>query len=154
MALGNPLIAVEFEGVSLRFGAAQSPSEIADSVVGVLDKLGVARACVVGHSFGERVVHSGREDRKCMKSQQAHALRWTCRADAARTHARCVCRLRLCFATAAAGTFIAACLARRYPQRVHHICLMDAVCFGMFMPNLLKNFVYRLPELRGWTLRE
>ncbi len=34
-------------------------------------------------------------------------------------------------------------LMQRFPERVHSACLVDPVCFGVFMPNLLGNFVYR-----------
>jgi pimeloyl-ACP methyl ester carboxylesterase len=72
--------------------------EVAETVIGILDKLGVKEACVVGHSY---------------------------------------------------GTFIAGVLARQYRKRVHTLCLIDPVCFGMFMPHLLYNFLYRVPKWRG-----
>lgn len=53
-----------------------------------------------------------------------------------------------------AGTFIAGLLARRYRKRVHALCLIDPVCFGMFMPHLLYNFLYRVPSWRGWGLHK
>jgi hypothetical protein len=57
---------------------------------------------------------------------------------------RCVC----------AGTFIAGMLARHHRKRVHTLCLIDPVCFGMFMPHLLHNFLYRVPTKRGHKLSE
>jgi pimeloyl-ACP methyl ester carboxylesterase len=77
--------------------------EVAETVVGILDKQGVKEACVVGHSY---------------------------------------------------GTFIAGALARNHRKRVHTLCLIDPVCFGMFMPHLLYNFLYRKPQLKGWSLHE
>jgi pimeloyl-ACP methyl ester carboxylesterase len=43
------------------------------------------------------------------------------------------------------GTFIAGSIARHHRKRVHNVCLIDPVCFGMFMPHLLYNFLYRKP---------
>lgn len=48
-----------------------------------------------------------------------------------------------------AGTFIAGRLARLHRKRVHSLCLIDPVCFGMFMPQLLSNFLYNAPEWKG-----
>lgn len=56
VGLGHPVIAVEFRGVSMRLGKVFTADEVADTVVGILDKLGVKEACVVGHSYGERGV--------------------------------------------------------------------------------------------------
>lgn len=53
-----------------------------------------------------------------------------------------------------AGTFIAGMLARNYRKRVHTLCLIDPVCFGMFMPHLLHNFLYRVPSKKGNKLSE
>ncbi|WIA08349.1 hypothetical protein OEZ85_007789 [Tetradesmus obliquus] len=99
MGLGHPVITVEFRGVAMRLGKVYTADEVADSVAGILDKLNVKEACVVGHSY---------------------------------------------------GTFIAGMLARHHRKRVHTLCLMDPVCFGMFMPHLLFNFLYRTPVWRGW----
>eukprot|EP00878_Enallax_costatus_P011622 GHUV01012131.1.p1 GENE.GHUV01012131.1~~GHUV01012131.1.p1 ORF type:complete len:755 (+),score=214.24 GHUV01012131.1:258-2522(+) len=101
MGLGHPVILVEFRGVSMRLGKVFTADEVAETVVGILDKLGVKEACVVGHSY---------------------------------------------------GTFIAGMLARNFRKRVHTLCLIDPVCFGMFMPHLLHNFLYRVPVLKGYTL--
>lgn len=49
-----------------------------------------------------------------------------------------------------AGTFIAGMLARHHRKRVHTLCVIDPVCFGMFMPHLLYNFLYRVPIFKGW----
>ena len=59
-----------------------------------------------------------------------------------------------CLTTAAitqcyAGTFVAGRLARLHRKRVHNLCLIDPVCFGMFMPHLLSNFLYTAPKWRG-----
>lgn len=56
--------------------------------------------------------------------------------------------------TLPAGTFIAGLLARHHRKRVHTLCLIDPVCFGMFMPHLLYNFLYRVPIHRGWKPHE
>lgn len=45
-------------------------------------------------------------------------------------------------------------LARHYRKRVHTLCLIDPVCFGMFMPHLLYNFLYRVPNQKGRKLTE
>jgi hypothetical protein len=34
-------------------------------------------------------------------------------------------------------------------KRVHSLCLIDPVCFGMFMPQLLSNFLYNKPQWKG-----
>lgn len=48
-----------------------------------------------------------------------------------------------------AGTFIAGRLARLHSDRVRSLCLIDPVCFGMFMPQLLSNFLYSVPPWKG-----
>jgi hypothetical protein len=53
-----------------------------------------------------------------------------------------------------AGTFIAGMLARHHRKRVHTLCVIDPVCFGMFMPHLLYNFLYRVPTFKGWRPTE
>jgi pimeloyl-ACP methyl ester carboxylesterase len=57
----------------------------------------------------------------------------------------CNCQLHV----AAAGTFVAGRLARLHRKRVHSLCLIDPVCFGMFMPQLLSNFLYNAPQWKG-----
>eukprot|EP00882_Tetradesmus_deserticola_P017735 GHRQ01019014.1.p1 GENE.GHRQ01019014.1~~GHRQ01019014.1.p1 ORF type:complete len:122 (-),score=14.02 GHRQ01019014.1:643-1008(-) len=52
MGLGHPVISVEFRGVAMRLGKVYTADEVADSVAGILDKLNVKEACVVGHSYG------------------------------------------------------------------------------------------------------
>jgi hypothetical protein len=32
---------------------------------------------------------------------------------------------------------------------VRSLCLIDPVCFGMFMPQLLNNFLYTAPKWKG-----
>jgi pimeloyl-ACP methyl ester carboxylesterase len=44
------------------------------------------------------------------------------------------------------GTFVASRLAQTHQQRLASLCLIDPVCFGMFMPHLLYNFIYRRPR--------
>jgi pimeloyl-ACP methyl ester carboxylesterase len=41
------------------------------------------------------------------------------------------------------GTLVASRLVKRFPARLHSLCLVDPVCFGMYMPHLLHNFFYR-----------
>jgi pimeloyl-ACP methyl ester carboxylesterase len=53
MALGHPVIVVQCPGVSMRLGPVLPVDAVVDQVVGVLDKLGVEQACVIGHSYGE-----------------------------------------------------------------------------------------------------
>jgi pimeloyl-ACP methyl ester carboxylesterase len=62
------------------------------------------------------------------------------------------------------GTAVASRLLQAAPQRVHSLALLDPVCFGMFMPNMLRNFLYKSPsrsnlvagggggqgDVRGW----
>ncbi|KAI8469722.1 MAG: Alpha/Beta hydrolase protein [Monoraphidium minutum] len=43
------------------------------------------------------------------------------------------------------GTAVASRLLQARPRRVAHLCMVDPVCFHMFMPNLLRNFLYRPP---------
>ncbi|EFJ48493.1 hypothetical protein VOLCADRAFT_90773 [Volvox carteri f. nagariensis] len=44
------------------------------------------------------------------------------------------------------GTFVASRLAQLYAHRMQSMALLDPVCFGMFMPHLLANFIYREPR--------
>lgn len=48
------------------------------------------------------------------------------------------------------GTFIASLLLKRHPHRVSSVVLVDPVCFGMFLPNLLHSFFYKPLTLTGW----
>jgi pimeloyl-ACP methyl ester carboxylesterase len=54
MALGHPLIVTQCTGVAMRLGPVLAADEVVEQVIGVLDKLGVEQACVIGHSYGER----------------------------------------------------------------------------------------------------
>ncbi|KXZ45736.1 hypothetical protein GPECTOR_51g722 [Gonium pectorale] len=50
------------------------------------------------------------------------------------------------------GTFVASRLAQVHPDRLQSLVLMDPVCFGMFLPHLLANFIYRKPRTSDlWT---
>uniref|UniRef100_A0A383VKF9 AB hydrolase-1 domain-containing protein n=1 Tax=Tetradesmus obliquus TaxID=3088 RepID=A0A383VKF9_TETOB len=40
------------------------------------------------------------------------------------------------------GTMVAARMVLKYESLVHSLCLMDPVCFAMFMPHLIRNFMY------------
>eukprot|EP00198_Chlamydomonas_reinhardtii_P010637 XP_001699974.1 predicted protein [Chlamydomonas reinhardtii] len=44
------------------------------------------------------------------------------------------------------GTFVASRLAQLRPDTLQSLALLDPVCFGMFMPHLLANFIYRQPR--------
>lgn len=62
------------------------------------------------------------------------------------------CLLEMCrpmSSLCCAGTFIAGRLARLHSDRVRSLCLIDPVCFGMFMPQLLCNFLYSVPPWKG-----
>ena len=54
---------------------------------------------------------------------------------------------RACVVAHSYGTLIASRLAQRHRDRVASLVLIDPVCFGMFMPHLLRNFVYRTPQI-------
>ncbi|PNH03592.1 hypothetical protein TSOC_010335 [Tetrabaena socialis] len=41
------------------------------------------------------------------------------------------------------GTAVAAVLLRRHPAAVQHVTMLDPVCFQMYAPRLLRNFIYR-----------
>lgn len=60
----------------------------------------------------------------------------------------------LCLSSCVAGTFVASYLAKHHPARVHGCVLVDPVCLGMFMPNLIHNFLYNKPKLRSWSVKE
>lgn len=53
MALGHPVIVVQCPGVSMRLGPVLPADAVVEQVVGVLDKLNVDQACVIGHSYGK-----------------------------------------------------------------------------------------------------
>jgi pimeloyl-ACP methyl ester carboxylesterase len=50
---------------------------------------------------------------------------------------------RVCVVGHSYGTLVASRLVKRFPARLHALCLIDPVCFGMYMPHLLHNFFYR-----------
>ncbi|KAG2491967.1 hypothetical protein HYH03_009698 [Edaphochlamys debaryana] len=41
------------------------------------------------------------------------------------------------------GTAVAAVLMRRHPGLVSHVTMLDPICFQMWAPRLLRNFIYR-----------
>jgi hypothetical protein len=53
MALGHPLIVVECGAVAMRLGSVSTADDVVGTVVGIMDKLHVEEACVIGHSYGE-----------------------------------------------------------------------------------------------------
>ncbi|KAI8474759.1 MAG: hypothetical protein J3K34DRAFT_517850 [Monoraphidium minutum] len=57
---------------------------------------------------------------------------------------------RACIVGHSYGTFVGSRLVQQHRDRVHTLCLIDPVCFGMFMPHLLHNFIYRRPRLNVW----
>jgi pimeloyl-ACP methyl ester carboxylesterase len=44
------------------------------------------------------------------------------------------------------GTAVASRLLQQAPHRIQQLCLVDPICFTMFMPNLLRNFLYESPR--------
>jgi pimeloyl-ACP methyl ester carboxylesterase len=44
------------------------------------------------------------------------------------------------------GTAVASRLLQQAPRRIQQLCLIDPICFTMFMPNLLRNFLYESPR--------
>lgn len=48
---------------------------------------------------------------------------------------------RACIVGHSYGTFVGSRLVQQHRDRVHTLCLIDPVCFGMFMPHLLHNFI-------------
>ena len=48
---------------------------------------------------------------------------------------------RACVVGHSYGTFVGSRLVQQHRDRVHTLCLIDPVCFGMFMPHLLHNFI-------------
>jgi pimeloyl-ACP methyl ester carboxylesterase len=133
-------------------------------VAGILDKLNVKEACVVGHSYGEQrikyeaywlsvcagcTLHCGPCCCLTDTSTSACLLPWP-KPTCIHTYLLCGALLFAC----AAGTFIAGMLARHHRKRVHTLCLIDPVCFGMFMPHLLYNFLYRVPVRKGWSITQ
>ena len=61
----------------------------------------------------------------------------------AATHCLACSCSQACILAHSYGTFVASSLARRHPSRLHSLCLLDPTCFGVFLPNLLNNFIYR-----------
>jgi pimeloyl-ACP methyl ester carboxylesterase len=49
-------------------------------------------------------------------------------------------RCGLCSVYVSAGTFVASYIAKQHPHRMRGCVLIDPVCLGMFMPNLIYNF--------------
>lgn len=52
IAGGHPLLAVELKSVAMRLGRVYSVGEVAEAVLGMMDKTGVKEACFVAHSYG------------------------------------------------------------------------------------------------------
>jgi len=46
------------------------------------------------------------------------------------------------------GSFVASRIAQLHKKRLHTLWVVDPVCFAMFMPYLLYNFIYRRPRLQ------
>ncbi|GLC45146.1 hypothetical protein PLESTM_001693400 [Pleodorina starrii] len=49
------------------------------------------------------------------------------------------------------GTFVASRMAQLHADRMQSMALLDPVCFGMFMPHLLANFIYRQPRTSAFA---
>lgn len=138
MALGHPLIVVQFNAVAMRLSDVDTADQAVDKVVGILDKLEVPEACVIGHSYGE-YESAIFAIMRCVLQYTAAVYRCpnTTKVDVS------------CLLLTNPGTFVAGRLARLHSKRVHSLCLIDPVVFGMFMPQLLANFLYKTPEWRG-----
>jgi pimeloyl-ACP methyl ester carboxylesterase len=48
------------------------------------------------------------------------------------------------------GTAVGSRLLQQVPERIQQLCLIDPICFTMFMPNLLRNFLYESPRSGSW----
>lgn len=48
------------------------------------------------------------------------------------------------------GTAVGSRLLQQVPERIQQLCLIDPICFAMFMPNLLRNFLYESPRSGSW----
>ncbi|MEW5297299.1 MAG: hypothetical protein WDW36_000516 [Sanguina aurantia] len=53
---------------------------------------------------------------------------------------------KACFVGHSYGTFVASRVAQCHSARVQSMVLIDPVCFRLFMPHLLFNFIYRAPR--------
>ncbi|WIA11764.1 hypothetical protein OEZ85_011858 [Tetradesmus obliquus] len=94
-ATGRPLLALEFKHVSMRWVLwVPTVDEVAEVLVAIMQREGLERCCLVGHSY---------------------------------------------------GTAVASRLLQQHPAKVVQTCMIDPVCFSMFMPNLLRNFLYESP---------
>ncbi|KAF8059754.1 hypothetical protein HT031_005162 [Scenedesmus sp. PABB004] len=52
LGAGAPVIALDLHNISCRWGAVYTAEEVADAVLGLLDKLALPRVAIVGHSYG------------------------------------------------------------------------------------------------------
>lgn len=43
------------------------------------------------------------------------------------------------------GSAVASRLLQQAPERIQQLCLIDPICFAMYMPTLLRNFMYEWP---------
>lgn len=50
---------------------------------------------------------------------------------------------QVCLAGHSYGTLVASRLARLHPHRVQSLVLIDPVCLSMYLPDLLRSFIYR-----------
>eukprot|EP00878_Enallax_costatus_P008311 GHUV01008689.1.p1 GENE.GHUV01008689.1~~GHUV01008689.1.p1 ORF type:complete len:717 (+),score=294.35 GHUV01008689.1:916-3066(+) len=51
-----------------------------------------------------------------------------------------------CLVAHSYGTAVASRLLQQHPQKILQLCMIDPICFSMFMPNLLRNFLYESPR--------
>ncbi|KAJ9522951.1 hypothetical protein QJQ45_023750 [Haematococcus lacustris] len=95
-ARAQPLVVLEFPWVGMRLShEVPTADQVALAMVHIMDRLGVAKASVVAHSY---------------------------------------------------GSFVASRLAQLHGARVDRMVLIDPVCLGMFMPQLLHTFLYASPR--------
>ncbi|GIL74977.1 hypothetical protein Vretimale_2583 [Volvox reticuliferus] len=59
---------------------------------------------------------------------------------------------QVCVVAHSYGTFVASRMAQMYAPRMQSLALLDPVCFGMFMPHLLANFIYRQPRTTSFDI--
>lgn len=48
------------------------------------------------------------------------------------------------------GSAVASRLLQQAPERIQQLCLIDPICFAMYMPTLLRNFMYEWPGSGSW----
>ena len=128
-ATGIPCLCVKMRHVSMQLThSIPTATEVAADVVVALDTLGVEKVMGGGWEVGVGRYINCSVHHLCVHHQRDTALAPS---------------IQVCVVAHSYGTFVAAVLAQHYPHRLHSICLVDPVCLGVFLPNLLQNFLYR-----------